>query len=317
MRQTTVLIAQLSSTAGIRAPLAHLADEIFLNLSRELEQQGVSRKVVADMFGMALRGYQRRVQRLQGGAGDDGRTIWLDVIQFLDREGRATRMDLLDRFSTDDPGSIAAVLTDLVRTGLATKTGSGSVAVYALTPEESRKLLDQSEKEETLLGLVWLDLCRHPSTSVEEICGRIFAQESEVDHAIQRLLQESRVERKEDGSLVAEPYVLPVGAKDGWEVAVFDHFQAVSGAIVAKLRQGRSRSAADDTTGGATLTFEVGPRHPHLEEVRGLLAEMRRRTDELWDKVETENQRVPISEDEVERVIFYFGQFSKRGDEEA
>ncbi len=65
MRQTTVLIAQLSATAGIRAPLSHLADEVFLSLSRELEEQGVSRKVVADMFGLALRTYQRRVQRLE------------------------------------------------------------------------------------------------------------------------------------------------------------------------------------------------------------------------------------------------------------
>ena len=59
MRQTTVLIAQLSAAAGIRAPLAHLADEVFLNLSKELEDQGVSRKVVADMFGLALRTYQQ------------------------------------------------------------------------------------------------------------------------------------------------------------------------------------------------------------------------------------------------------------------
>lgn len=29
IRQTTVLIAQLSTNAGIRAPLAHLADEVF------------------------------------------------------------------------------------------------------------------------------------------------------------------------------------------------------------------------------------------------------------------------------------------------
>ncbi len=31
MRQATVLIAQLSSAAGVRAPLAHLADEVFLS----------------------------------------------------------------------------------------------------------------------------------------------------------------------------------------------------------------------------------------------------------------------------------------------
>jgi hypothetical protein len=64
VQQTTVLIAQLSTAAGVRAPLSHVADQVFLELSRELEAQGLGRKVVADMFGMALRGYQKRVQRL-------------------------------------------------------------------------------------------------------------------------------------------------------------------------------------------------------------------------------------------------------------
>ena len=49
VQQTTLLIAQLATSAGIRAPLAHLADQVFLDLGRELEQQGLSRKVVADM----------------------------------------------------------------------------------------------------------------------------------------------------------------------------------------------------------------------------------------------------------------------------
>jgi hypothetical protein len=57
VQQTTVLIAQLSTAAGLRAPLAHVADQVFVELSRELEAQGLGRKVVADMFGMALRGY--------------------------------------------------------------------------------------------------------------------------------------------------------------------------------------------------------------------------------------------------------------------
>lgn len=55
IHQTTILIAQLSTAAGLRAPLAHIADQVFLELSREIERQGVSRKVVADMFGLALR----------------------------------------------------------------------------------------------------------------------------------------------------------------------------------------------------------------------------------------------------------------------
>src|SRR5687768_7502850 len=63
VHQTTVLIAQLSTASGIRAPLSHVADQVFLELSREIEAQGVSRKVAADMFGLAIRTYQKKVQR--------------------------------------------------------------------------------------------------------------------------------------------------------------------------------------------------------------------------------------------------------------
>jgi hypothetical protein len=68
VQQTTLLIAQLSTAAGIRAPLARLADQVFLELSRELEAQGVTRKVAADMFGLALRSYQKKIHRLSESA---------------------------------------------------------------------------------------------------------------------------------------------------------------------------------------------------------------------------------------------------------
>lgn len=316
MRQTTVLIAQLASTAGIRAPLAHLADEIFLNLSRELEDQGVSRKVVADMFGMALRGYQRRVRRLSSPQMEGGRTLWQDVIQLLQDRERATKVELLNTFDRDDPSIVAAVLTDLVRTGFVSKTGSGASAVYAVTPEEARKLLDDAGKEESIHSLVWLDICRHPGASAEDVSGRVVCKQDDVDRAIERLRRKGRVEQRDDGTLVAVAFVLPVGAKEGWEVAVFDHFQAVAGALAAKLRHGVPQAETDDTTGGATLTFEVSSSHPLRSEVLGLLAEMRRRTDALWDKVEAENQQRPLADEEIERVVFYFGQFVKREDED-
>jgi hypothetical protein len=55
VRQTTVLLAQLATAGGYRAPLAHVANQVFLALSDELFAQGVSRRASADMFGMALR----------------------------------------------------------------------------------------------------------------------------------------------------------------------------------------------------------------------------------------------------------------------
>ena len=59
VRQTTILIAQLATARGVRAPLAQIANQVFLDLVNELERQGVSRKVSADMFGLGLRTYRR------------------------------------------------------------------------------------------------------------------------------------------------------------------------------------------------------------------------------------------------------------------
>lgn len=66
-RQTMILIAALSASSEIRASLACTADQIFLDLTREIESQRVGREVVADRFGLARRGCRRNAQRLNEG----------------------------------------------------------------------------------------------------------------------------------------------------------------------------------------------------------------------------------------------------------
>src|SRR5690348_16898574 len=83
VRHTMVLIAQLATTAGVRTPLAHLAGHVFLDLTQAIEQQGVGRKVVADMFGLALRSYQQKVERLSESATGRGVTLWEAVQRYL------------------------------------------------------------------------------------------------------------------------------------------------------------------------------------------------------------------------------------------
>ena len=58
------------------AELAHLADQVFLELSREIEAQGVSRKVAADAL-QVLRGVVRSVQAgLSHGSACAGGARW-------------------------------------------------------------------------------------------------------------------------------------------------------------------------------------------------------------------------------------------------
>src|SRR5687768_4166952 len=97
VRQTTVLIAQLATAAGTRAPLAQIANQTFLSLTQELERQGLAQKVIADMFGLALRSYQQKVQRIEESATDSGRTLWQALHDFLQEHQVVSRADVLLR----------------------------------------------------------------------------------------------------------------------------------------------------------------------------------------------------------------------------
>ena len=81
VRQTTVLIAQLATSGGSRAPLAQVASQVFLDLVTELERQGVSRKVSADMFGLGLRTFQRKIRRIAESSTERERSLWEAVLE--------------------------------------------------------------------------------------------------------------------------------------------------------------------------------------------------------------------------------------------
>jgi hypothetical protein len=118
VRQTMVLIAQLSTADGVRSPLSHVADEVFIGLVRELESQGVGKKVIADMFGLALRSYQQKVQRLSESATRRGITLWSAIHSYLGEQASATREEVLAHFKHDEELKVRGILSDLVESGL-------------------------------------------------------------------------------------------------------------------------------------------------------------------------------------------------------
>ncbi len=312
VRQTTVLIAQLSTAAGIRAPLAHVADQVFLDLAAEIESQGVGRKLVADMFGLALRSYQKKVQRLTESATVRERTLWEAVLDFLSEEGGASRERIFEHFRRDPEHDIAAVLADLVSQGLAYSTGKGKTAVYGVSSETDRGRIAEHARHDTATSMVWAALYRRPRTRAELVQSLPFAG-SLVDGAIATLMADGRIENT-NGRLSAETFLVPVGSEQGWEAAVFDHFSAVANAIISKLRRG-ARSDAKDVVGGATLTFEVAPGHPHEDEVYGLLERVRKDVNDVWARVMQHNEKHPVDDSTKVKVTVYFGQNVERPDD--
>jgi hypothetical protein len=310
VRQTTVLIAQLSTAAGIRAPLAHVADQVFVALAKEIERQGVGRKVVADMFGMALRTYQKRVQRLSESASVRGRTLWQAVHEYLSERDAVRRADIEARFLRDTPEDLGAVLNDLVASGLVYVTGRGLDAVYrALSPSEQRAAIHQGSLG-ALADMAWLTIYRSRKLRLSELSSALGTSRDSALQAVERLVAEGIVQRSEDAEdplLRAESFVIPVSSQRGWEAAVFDHFSTVCAAIAAKIQVG-SGAREGEAVGGATFSFDVYSGHPFQERVTALLTRTRAEVDALWNEVASYNRAHPVADEQKTKVSFYFGQ---------
>ncbi|HKO92313.1 MAG TPA: hypothetical protein VJU61_14215, partial [Polyangiaceae bacterium] len=307
MQQTTVLIGQLSTAAGIRAPLARIADQVFVDLAQELESQGVGRRVAADMFGMALRSYQKKLRRLTESHSAADRTLWRSVLEHIRQQQRVRKVDLLLRFSRDGEREVGSILTDLVSSGLVYQTGRGIDALYRITSEVDLRHLAGTDDPAAIAPVLWSSVYDRPGISEAELARALALDPQAVAKAVETLIHEGRLRRDAPGAdapLSAEDLVVPVGATQGWEVAVHDHFRAVANAIASKVRSGVVQSREADVVGGGTLSFDLSPTHPYRERATALLAEVRERANALWSEVEAYNARHPAPEAERERLFF-------------
>jgi len=307
VRQTTILIAQIATSRGSRAPLAQVASQVFLELVRELERQGVSRKVSADMFGLGLRTYLRKIQRLTESATDRGRSLWVAILDFLPERGRVTRAEILRRFSGEDDVLIRGILHDLCETGLATISGSGPSVAYARTSDDEIARLWHVREYEGYDELLWALIYREGPVTLAQLVEK-YGGRSKIEEALSRLAQLGRINHSEnDGFYSASSLALPLGSTVGWEAAVFDHYQAMVKTITCRLRVGRTSAKSDDRLGGSTYTFEVWPEHPHEAEAYATLSELRMKLGELRRKIEGYNGKHGVPDNHVQ-VSLYVGQ---------
>jgi predicted transcriptional regulator len=313
VRQTMVLIARLSTVDGVRSPLSHIANEVFVGLVRELENQGVGKKVIADMFGLALRSYRQKVQRLSESVTTRGVTLWSAVHMFLAERESATRAELLAHFKHDEESSVRSILNDLVESGLVLRSGRGRETRYRVATEEELEELGASasaNSQETNHALVWVHVYRESPLRKDRLAQLVPLPTVELDQAIHALVADGqiRVEHRDDGTYFAtEHCLIPVGQAAGWEAAIVDHHRAVLNALAAKVTSGRHVSAANDEVGGTTVTYDLWPGHPQEEEVRRLLATTRDRVIPLWHDNTAYNRE---RQQEVSyKVTFYCGQY--------
>lgn len=307
VRQTTVLVAQLSTTAGLRSPLAHIADQVFLELSRELEEQGLGKKIAADMFGMALRTYQVKVQRLAGSATERDRTLWEAIIALLEQRGPLLRREIDEHFSRDDPRSVGAILSDLTTTGFVDRDGKGDRTRYQLTPKDEQRRRLGAQDDDAAAMLVWVGIYRG-GQSVAALEQQLGLSRDTIERAVATLDAQGRLSRGDQGELRTTGVIVPLDAANGWEAAVFDHYQALVTAVGRRLSSIGKADRPKDEEGGGTVTFEISAGHPMRAQVVGQLKNIREQVNDLWREVKAYNEAHPEDIGTPERVTVYFGQ---------
>ena len=309
VRQTTVLIAQLATSRGVRAPLAQIADQVFLELVREIERQGISRKVSADMFGLGLRSYRRKIQRLSESSTERGRSLWEVVLEHIKTQSVVTRREILARFPNDDEAQVRSVIRDLCDSQLVFWTGAGANPSYRAASDDELAALQRKLGAEGAEELVISLMYREGPLTLQEIAERAQTEVAALEVTIQRLLADGRIQHTETNGVKrysASALVVPLGAVVGWEAAVFDHFKALVTTILSRLNENRA-TALDDRTGGGTYTIDVWAGHPMEQEVFGTLARLRSTLTDMRERVAQFNGDHPLPEAHT-RVVIYAGQ---------
>jgi hypothetical protein len=318
VQETMVLVAHLATAGGVRAPLARVANQVFADLSEQLSAQGVTKTVIADMFGMALSTYHRRVRAAAESKTDAGRSVWEAVVEFVRENEPASSATVLRRFSRDDAAVVASVLRDLADSGIVYRSGRGAEAVYRIANPSDFATVDGNGRALAVRNIVWLTIVRKGPVALAAVADETHEPLAACREHVESLVASGLVEERLSGAETtyqSKRFDVNVGQSEGWEAAVLDHFQAVVTAICVKLRLGTGRSAEGDAVGGSTYTLDVWPGHPFEREARETLGRLREAVSGLRERIDLYNtaHERPTESDDRE-VTVYVGQFVKIND---
>lgn len=311
VRQTTVLIASLATAAGNRPSLAHVANHVLGNLASELKAHGLGNKVIADMFGMALRTYHDRMARLTASQTETGSSLWDAVLSYLQKHGTTLRADVLRRFQRDGDVMVRGVLRDLVNSGLVFRTGQGDHTAYRVATTEDHGV-SNAAGDEAVASMILVSIHRHGPCTREAVLQLVPIAEAALDRQLATLVAQGRLISEHSGSELtyrSERVLIPYEAPEGWQAAVLDHYQAVVSAVCAKLRAGRTQARSDESIGGSTYHLDVWAGHPLEQRALGFLANVRSQAVALRTAVDAYNSaHARPDAAALKRVVSYVGQ---------
>jgi len=249
-RQAMKLVARLAIVHDRRSSLAKISDIAFLELNHELEILGLRKKVIADMFGLALRSYQQKVNRLQESTAWDLRSLWTSVYDYLNKAKQASRKTVFDRYSAADERVLSSILADLSTSGFLSKSEKGGDTIYTVSADnmESKPTLNQA----CTLNLVWTYIYTYPRVSRKNIGERLGLDTATVENVLSDLESTNRIERivDDEGECFVAPWCIQEAGEGvmGMLSGMYHHFQSICSALAIKLEQTIDTSAIDTTT---------------------------------------------------------------------
>ncbi len=307
VRQSMVMVARLATTGGIRSPLAHLADQVFGDVTAALRTQGVKHAVIADMFGLGLRTYHAKVKRLDLATTSSSKTIWQAVVDYVLEQKIVTRGALLQRFRQEDPLAVLGIVNDLTRSGWLYRKGEETQTVYRVA--EGEDLIKTAPDEaEGLQSLVWILVRQHGPISKDELATKLpSVAASTLEDALDKLVSRGNIDQQ-GSALTSKNFLITEGEEAKWAGAVVHHYQAVINTICA-----RAESGSEGRCHGSTYKYEVWEEHPLASELTELIAEMRRRASDLRRRIDDYNRTQ--NKEVTRKLTLYTGHYEERNGE--
>src|SRR6185295_17780054 len=122
----------------------------------------------------------------------------------------------LERFRHDDPADVAAVLKDLVDSGLVSRAGRGDHAFYQLASSEAVAAMAERQHLEAVANFVWLAIYDRQEIEREALFTELPFEREAVERAIDVLSGDGRIALESRGArtlLVCRRMVIPLGAE--------------------------------------------------------------------------------------------------------
>lgn len=311
------LVAELFATLKVNDPLrmdfAGIAQKTVLDIVEGLRTEGLTNHEIAAALDLSMAGFYRKLKDLREtySADDAGArrrmTLWEQLYELvLERSGGDARqpvryVTIEQAFPALTAERLGTILRYLVRYGHLSVTGHGATREY--------RLVEREPAGEATYHDAVVTLYRDGPLSLTDLATRLDTPEATCRAYIERLGSAGKLETlqtaDEPALFRATGYHIEPEASEGYEAALYDHFQAVVRAICKKIRSKDHQARYADLQGGTTFSLDVEVDDPMYAEISGFLAETRVKMERWLDYVTT---NPPKTGQRAVTVTIYTGQ---------